>query len=93
MLRAKSVFTKIMSVVAAYLRAKAVRLAVYLDDWLQLNQRRALIFKEAQMTLNLLLDLGFIINKNKSSLVPKQVIVYLRSLFHLKRGLIFPTKE
>ena len=34
---APRVFTKIVAVVAAYLRQQNLRLAVYLDDWLGLN--------------------------------------------------------
>ena len=34
------VFTKIVTVTAAYLRMQSIRLAVYLDDWLALNARR-----------------------------------------------------
>ncbi|XP_052228265.1 uncharacterized protein LOC127842674 isoform X1 [Dreissena polymorpha] len=87
------VFTKILSVVAAYLRVKAIRLAVYLDDWIQLNQERQILLTEREITLNLLLNLGFIINKNKSTLIPVQILTYLGTVFQLKKGLVYPTAE
>ncbi|XP_045202243.2 uncharacterized protein LOC123555716 [Mercenaria mercenaria] len=68
-------------------------MSVYLDDWLQLNQLKQLLLREREITLNLLLNLGFIINKNKSSLVPVQVMTYLGSVFHLDKGLVCPTEE
>jgi hypothetical protein len=37
---AQRIFTKIVSVVAAYLRTLGIRLAVYLDDWLIVNQNK-----------------------------------------------------
>jgi hypothetical protein len=37
---APRVFTKIVSVVAAILRAQSIRVAIYLDDWLVVNQNK-----------------------------------------------------
>lgn len=70
------VWTKITALVAAYLRAKAIRLAVYFDDWLQLNQDRMLLIRERQRTPRLMLNQGLIINVKKSALEPSQILVY-----------------
>ena len=43
--------------------------------------------------LSLLFRLGFIVNKEKSSLVPSQDLTYIGGHFLLTRGLEFPTQE
>ena len=90
---APRVFTKIVSVVAAYLRAQNIRMVVYLDDWMIVNQNKKQLIQDREKCLNLIVSLGFIVNKEKSSLIPDQVVTYLGGVFHLDKGLIFPTKE
>ncbi|KAL5004784.1 hypothetical protein ScPMuIL_018240 [Solemya velum] len=90
---APRVFTKITAVVVAYLRKRSLRIATYLDDWLGLNQIRMQLLQNRTLVLNLLFELGFIINKKKSSLEPSQNVTYIGGQFHLKRGLVFPTPE
>ena len=90
---APRVFTKLVSVVAAHLRQHSIRLAIYLDDWFGLNQEKIGMIKEREIILNRLMDLGFIINVEKSSLVPKQQITYIGGLFKLDQGLVLPTPE
>ncbi|XP_071133050.1 uncharacterized protein [Mytilus edulis] len=81
---APRVFTKIVSVVAAYLRTKNIRLVVYLDDWLIINQQKAHLCLDRAECLNLLVSLGFIVNKEKSKLVPE---------IDLFRGTVRPGKR
>jgi hypothetical protein len=83
---APRVFTKIVSVVAAYLRTLGIRLAVYLDDWLIVNQNKRQLLSDRGNCLNLLKSLGFLVNKEKSTLIPTQTLVYLGGLFHLHKG-------
>ena len=64
------VFTKIESVVAAHFRTQGIRLAVYLDNWLALNAIRRLLLQDRQKILNLLSQIGFLINAEKSELIP-----------------------
>ena len=90
---APRVFSKVISVIAAHLRAQNIRLASYLDDWLALNQLKRLLVQDREKCLNLLVALGFIINKEKSELIPKQEIVYIGGAFHLKLGIVTPTPE
>jgi ribonuclease HI len=90
---APRVFTKLVSVVAAYLRTLNIRLSVYLDDWMSLNQVKQKLIQDRDKCLNLLISLGFIVNNEKSSLAPQQSIVYIGALFNLKLGLISPTWE
>ena len=90
---APRVFSKVISVIAAHLRAQNIRLASYLDDWLAPNQLKRLLVQDREKCLNLLVALGFIINKEKSELIPKQEIVYIGGAFHLKLGIVTPTPE
>ena len=70
-----------------------VRLASYLDDWLVVNVLKKMLLSDREKTLNLLVQLGFIINLKKSSLVPKQVIIHIGNLFDFNQGLVMPTQE
>ena len=74
-------FTKIVTVIAAYLRMQNLRLAVYLDDWFLVNQIRPLPIKDKIRTINLLFELGFLINLGKSALQPSQNKTYLGEFF------------
>ena len=91
--QAPRVFTKIVSVVAAHLRVNNIRLIAYLDDWLVVNKNKNLLLSDREKVLNLLTQLGFIVNVAKSQLTPTQKIVYLGSHFNLTLGLVYPTVE
>ena len=90
---APRVFTKVVSVVAAHLRAQGIRIVVYLDDWFIINQHKTQLLSDRETILNLLINLGFMINVKKSTFTPTQKIVYIGAMFHLDRGLVFPTQE
>ena len=90
---APRVFSKVMSVVAAYLRKQGMRMSVYLDDWLSLNRFKENLYADRKIFLSLLFQLGFIVNKAKSSLMPSQNFVYIGGVFKMKKGLVFPTQE
>jgi len=51
------------------------------------------LLQDRQVCLSLFVSLGFLINTDKSSLVPSQVIYYLGRTFHLDKGLVCPTVE
>ena len=90
---APRIFTKIISVIAAHLRKQSIRLATYLDDWLAVNQMKNMLLKNREVILNLLIRLGFIINKQKSNLIPTQDITYIGGRFRLDLGKVYPTQE
>ena len=90
---APRVYTKIMSVVMAYLHLQNIRIVAYLDDLLILNQSKTDLQKDRKKCINLLLSLGFIINVEKSNLEPSQAIVNLGTSFLLNVGLVKPTEE
>ncbi|VDI40432.1 Hypothetical predicted protein [Mytilus galloprovincialis] len=90
---APRIFTKVCSVVAAHLRAQNIRLATYLDDWFLINQTKKMLISDREKTLNLLTNLGFVVNLEKSSLIPTQSITYIGAVFSLKEGIVRPTSE
>lgn len=86
-------FTKVVSVVTAYLRMQNVRLASYLDDWLVVNAIRKALLLDREKLLSLLHKLGFIINWEKSALIPSQTVTYIGALFNFRTGMVLPTPE
>ena len=71
------VFTCLMSVIATFLRARAITLHPYLDDWLTRNQNRRVLLEHRQFLLSLINSLGLIINYEKLDLVPAQVFTFI----------------
>ena len=71
------VFTRLMTVIATFLRRRAITLHPYLDDWLARNQNRRRLLEHRQFILSLIISLGLIINYEKSDLVPAQVFTFI----------------
>lgn len=69
-------FTKVLRPVVEYLRARGIRLILYLDDMLLLPQDPRLLRDQLQLAVNLLESLGFIINTKKSLLIPTQSVTF-----------------
>ncbi|CAC5396319.1 unnamed protein product [Mytilus coruscus] len=90
---APRIFTKVCSVVAAHLRAQNICLAAYLDDWFLINQAKQMLISDREKTLNLLTNLGFVVNLEKSSLISTQSITYIGAVFSLKEVIVRPTSE
>ena len=74
---APRVFTKLLKPVLARLRHQGVHLIMYLDDMLVMAQSREELEKQLQQITSLLELLGFVVNREKSKLVPTQLIQYL----------------
>lgn len=70
-------FTKIMKPVIALLRRIGVRLVIYLDDILLLNQSQEGLSRDGDTLLWLLHNLGWLINWKKSVLTPCQQLEFL----------------
>ncbi len=71
------VFTRVVKSVSAFLRRHGVQIYTYLDDWLILAPSRAQVEQDTRFVLSQVRDLGFIVNLEKSSLVPSQDPVFL----------------
>ena len=91
---APRVFTKLLKPVAALLRRIGVRILVYLDDILLLNQSRSELEKDKHSLIFILQNLGFVINWKKSMIVPCHRIEYLGMIVDsVRRELQLPTEK
>ena len=70
-------FTKVTRPVVQFLRARGVRMVIYLDDMLFFHQQKEGLLEIRGLALDLLEDLGFLVNYEKSELSPVQNINFL----------------
>ncbi|KAJ1148938.1 hypothetical protein NDU88_001762 [Pleurodeles waltl] len=70
-------FTKLLKPVVEFLWSRGLRLIIYLDDILLMDQSKTHLISNANMTIALLQDLGFVINYQKSDLIPSQSMAFL----------------
>ena len=82
------VFTRLMSVIATFPRARAITLHPYLDDWLARNQNCRVLLEHRQFLLSLINSLGLIINYEKSDLVPAQVFTFIGMEFLTQTNIV-----
>lgn len=75
------IFTKIIRPVTSFLREEGFESIVYLDDFLLLGSSIGSCRDNVQAHINLLSALGFIINYNKSELIPAKRRKYLGFIF------------
>ena len=75
------IFTLLMSIIATFLRKRAIILHPYLDNWLSRNQYRRTLLEHRQFILSLINSLGLIINYEKSDLIPDQTLTFIRMEF------------
>lgn len=73
---APRVFTKVLKPVVAFLRSQGIRMVIYLDDMLFMNQTEAGLRADMDRAITLLLSLGWLISWEKSHVVPTQVIEF-----------------
>ncbi|XP_064482864.1 uncharacterized protein LOC135395698 [Ornithodoros turicata] len=71
-----------MKPVVAFLRSQGIRLVIYLDDILLMDQSLSRLASSAHLTVNLLHSLGFIVNQAKSQLSPSKRLVFLGFEIH-----------
>ena len=71
------VFTKCTQAAVAPLRAQGIRLNTYLDDWLISADSQQEASRHTETVISHLTSLGFILNYEKSSLVPSQQTTFL----------------
>ena len=70
-------FTKLLKPIFSHLRSKGFKSNVYLDDCLLFGKSYNECIKNLKYTIHLLSHLGFIINYEKSYLIPKTSCQYL----------------
>lgn len=71
------IFTKLLKPVMSCLRSKGLILAIYLDDIICIANSYKECLSCVTETVNQLQELGFVINFNKSKLIPNQIQTYL----------------
>ncbi|PIK34995.1 reverse transcriptase [Apostichopus japonicus] len=70
-------FTRLDHAVAAFLRELIVQICVYLDDWLIVAESWEDLVSDTRKVLDVASSLGWLINKEKSFLIPSQQVTYL----------------
>ena len=71
------VFTKLLRPVMAVLRRQGIRCMIFIDDLLLLHPSREELKKITAEVVTMFLQLGFLINQEKSGLIPSQRTVFL----------------
>ena len=90
---APRVFTRVTRAILNHLRRAGITLFAYLDDWLVIADSLDLATRYTATTTTLLRDLGWVINLDKSQLLPSQHITYLGAEINLASGTIAPSRE
>ena len=86
-------FTRIVKEVKLIAQARNLRIHQYLDDWLLRSPTEEQCLKDSENLVKLVQELGWLINFQKSELVPTQKLDFLGYHFDLQRGLVFPTQK
>ena len=70
---------------------KGIRIHQYLDEWMVRARSHQTCLQHAQTLVALCRELGWLVNKKKSELDPKQVFNFVGYQFDLKEGKVRPT--
>lgn len=74
---APRIFTKILRPVIAHLRNRGLKISSYLDDIFICNSSYEKVSQDLLLTLDILKNLGFSINEEKSVFIPTQKLLHL----------------
>ena len=86
-------FTVVSKEVKLMALQRGIRIHQYLDDWLVTASTHNTCLQHTQTLITLCQELGWLVNKEKSELVPKQVFNFVGYQFDLKEGRVKPTPE
>lgn len=84
------VFTRVVTQVKVLVQLQGIHLMCYLDDWLVQVLTYQLGLIQSQYMTNLCQALGFLINWEKSELVPSQTFNYIGARWNLITSKVFP---
>ena len=90
---APRIFTRVSKALAAFLRRRGIRVFMYLDDWLITAESRERCLLDTVSVIQETQSLGWVINQQKSNLVPTQQPIFLGALLDLQAGVAYPTEE
>ena len=86
-------FTVVAKEVKLMALRQGIRIHQYLDDWLVTTSTHHTCLQHTQTLVTLCQELGWLVNREKSELVPKQVFNFVGYQFDLKEGRVRPTEE
>ena len=90
---APRLFTKLLKPLLSFCRKLAFRMVCYLDDILVMDQNISKLKEQGSILIQLLMALGFVININKSILVPSTQIEFLGFTINSKNMRIYLTQK
>ena len=88
---APRVFTRLVGCVAAFLRQRGLRIFCYLDDWLLVASSPQILRQHLVFLLRTVQGLGFLINWDKSELIPTQHPSFLGAAIDIPGQLARPS--
>ena len=86
-------FTKVVKEVKLMAQARDIRIHQYLDDWLLRAPSQEICPQHTRTLLDLCQGLGWLVNMQKSELVPQQVFNFVGYRFDLLIGQVLPTQD
>ena len=86
-------FTKVVKEVKLMAQARGIRIHQYLDDWLVRAPSQVTCLHHTRILLALCQELGWLVNLQKSELVPQQVFNFVGYRFDLLTGRVLPTQD
>ena len=86
-------FTVVAKEVKFIALQKGIRIHQYLGDWLVRARSHQICLQHTQTLVPLCQELGWLVNNDKSELVPKQVFNFVGYYFDLREGRVRPTQE
>ena len=86
-------FTVVAKEVKLMALQRGIRIHQYLDDWLVRATSHQTCLQHTQTLIALCRELGWLVNKEKSELDPKQVFNFVGYQFDLREGKVRPTPE
>ena len=86
-------FTVVAKEVKLMALRQGIRIHQYLDDWLVRASTHHTCLQHTQTLVTLCQELGWLVNREKSELVPKQVFNFVGYQFDLREGRVRPTEE
>ena len=87
------IFTTMVKELCRYVRARGVRLRVYLDDWAILSQSQEECRAHTALVLQAAEDMGFRINLAKCDLTPAQSFLFLGMCFNTVDFTVAPSQR
>ena len=86
-------FTKVVKEVKLMAQARGIRIHQYLDDWLLRAPCQEMGLRHTWTLLDLCRSLGWVVNMDKSELIPQLTFDFVGYHFDLSQGLVKPTEE